>query len=201
MPRYAGFPSLFQEIELNQGGGPHGGGIQVDQDAFHGKGPDHLARRYMDGNPQPIAHDMMGRIEEELIIENDAVYHPDLVNIGGPQAAGLSAQGGWNPVNLLVALVPAKTIVGRDMDALTEVGVAHVLLASSLLVLIGIAFFFFIRSYWYNRRGYRGQVRQLSNEYYNGKKHEKVSSPAGGWFSRLLPLRGGKSTSKKKKEM
>ena len=122
------------------------------------------------------------------------------------QQPGLQAQDGgvwWSPVKLLVGLMPVKTLVGREMDPLTETGVAHILTVLILLTLLFVLLALFLRSYWGNRRGYRGQIRQLSNAYYSGntnggeeqdqgksRKHDENSS---GWLSRFWS-RGSKNT-------
>ncbi|MHA1679817.1 MAG: hypothetical protein ACTSUE_02340 [Promethearchaeota archaeon] len=99
-------------------------------------------------NPRPIVHDH-GRV---------------------PAAAVVGAREWWNPVNLVVAWVPVKSIVGKDMDDLTEMGVAHVFIVLALIVLITIVLFLFIRSYWMNRKGYRGNIRKLTNQYWTSSK-------------------------------
>jgi hypothetical protein len=189
---------MFQDVPLNDASES----FRVEHEPIQGEPPIRGARAIP---IDPPGEEMM--IDQTTFAIRDGVP----VNIDGFQP--IQQQGAWwNPVTILVGLVPVKNIVGRDMDNLTETGVAHTLTIFGLLALFLVLLAFFLRSYWYNRSGYRGQIRRLANAYHTGNGHSANRGAQGkrkflkeetsggdtplGWFSRWWPgrLARGKTT-------
>ncbi len=120
---------------------------------------------------------------------------------------------GWNPLNAIAGLVPVKSVIGKQMDGLTQMGVAHIFIVLFLLVLIVCLIGWFVRSYVRNRRGYRNRIRRVSNGYYkivqeseNGRRRHAqgvswwTSLPLLSWIFRGPKSVKGNSTRKNKKK-
>lgn len=117
--------------------------------------------------------------------------HPVAPEVG--RARGVVGDGWerWNPVNILIGYIPVKLLMGRDMDELTETGVAHIFVVLALIAIIIIVLALFLWSYWMNRRGYRGNIRKLVNDYWTSEQSTSSKITKNG-------KRGGRRSVKKK---